>query len=295
MTTPDFWLIGAPKCGSTSLYRWLSAHPDVFMCNPKEPNFFSQDIAVYHRAAHTWDEYRRLFDGASEFLAVGEASTSYSRSRVAVPAIMERLSEARFVFCLRDPAEMIASVHGQMLRSGRENVRDLREAFRLEPRRRLGESLPERTQDPRDYIYSDTCALGSQLSRLYENVDRSRVQLVFMEDLRLEPRKVWRELQEFIGIPDDGRTDFVPENVRAIPRSVVAARGVRALQKVKNRLISGRSIGIGGIVRRVLERSPRTEEKGVSEALRAELVSHFSGEVDKLEHLTGRDLSAWRK
>ena len=134
MKSPNFFLIGAPKCGTTSLSAWLAQHDDVFMCVPKEPSFFCTDIEV-RRAARNWQEYLGLFKGAGQARAVGEASTGYLRSRVAVPAILQWLPSARFVICLRNPVEMIASVHAQMVRGVREDVRDLGAALALEPAR----------------------------------------------------------------------------------------------------------------------------------------------------------------
>ncbi|WP_372921898.1 sulfotransferase family protein [Roseovarius sp.] len=294
MTIPDFFLIGAPKCGTTSLAAWLSQHPQVFMCNPKEPFFFCTDIAA-QRAARSWNEYLRLFDGAAGTRAVGEASTSYLRSRAAVPAILERLPCARFVVCLRNPVDMVASVHGQMVRGVREDERDLAAALALEPARRRGERLPPGTQEPADLVYSETCALGSQLARLYDNVDRERVHLVFMDDLRTDPRQAWIDLQAFLDVDDDGRTAFGTENARAVPRSAMASRVLRGLQRAKNRVMPGRSLGIGAAMGRALERPPTAEETAMPPALQAALLRRFAAEIDTLERLTGRDLSAWRK
>ena len=293
MTTPDFFLIGAPKCGTTSLATWLAEHPQVFMCSPKEPFFFCTDIAA-HRAARAWPEYCRLFDGAAGACAVGEASTSYIRSRVAVPEILERLPHARFVVCLRNPVEMIASVHAQMLRGVREDIPDLGTALALEPARRRGEALPPGTEAPMDLIYTETCALGSQLARLYDHVERTRVNLIFMDDLRAEPRQVWVDLQAFLGVPEDGRRVFAAENTRAMPRSARVSRMVRALQRTKNRVLPGRSLGIGAGLGRALERQPTSAETAMSATLRADLTERFAPEVEQLERLTGRDLSAWR-
>lgn len=293
MKLPNFFLIGAPKCGTTSLAAWLSQHDQVFMCTPKEPFFFCTDIAA-QRAARSWDEYIRLFDGAAGVRAVGEASTSYLRSRVAVPTILELLPGARFVVCLRNPVDMVASVHGQMVRGVREDERDLAAALALEPSRRRGERLPPSTQEPADLIYSETCALGSQLARLYEHVDRDRVHLVFMDDLRAEPRRVWRELQAFLGVDDDQRTEFSVENARAMPRSVAASRMLRGLHRAKNWVLPGSSLGVGARLSRALERAPTAEETVMPSALRAQLARGFATEIDTLEQLTERDLSAWR-
>ncbi len=293
MTAPDFFLIGAPKCGTTSLAAWLAQHGEVFMCAPKEPFFFCTDIAA-QRTTRTWGDYLSLFDGAEGASAVGEASTSYLRSRVAVPAILKRVPSARFVVCLRNPVDMVASVHGQMVRGVREDERDLATALALEPERLRGLRLPPGTEEPADLIYTETCALGSQLAQLYEQVNRDRVHLVFMDDLRADPRRVWIDLQAFLGIDDDGRSAFAAENARAVPRLAAASRMLRGLHRAKNRVLPGRSLGFGAGLGRALERAPTAVETEMPPALRVELARRFAVEVDRLEYLTGRDLSAWR-
>lgn len=295
MPTPNFFLIGAPKCGTTSLSQWLAQHQDVFMCSPKEPYYFCTDLVVGHRAASSWLEYTKLFEGAGLAHAVGEASTSYLRSRTAVPAILKKVPDAKFIVCLRNPVEMVASFHGQMVRSLREDEWDLAKALALEPLRQHGERLPPNCYEPADLVYSNVCALGSQLERLYQIVDPGRVHVVFMDDLSSDPHRVWVCLQEFLGVSEDGRREFGAENVRAIPRFVKMRSGLRSLQRVKDRFITRRSLGIGATLGRVLESVPKSNNLALPVALRAELVVRFKGEIDRIEQLTRRDLAAWRK
>jgi len=134
---PNFFLIGAPKCGTTSLASWLSEHQHIFMCEPKEPYFFSTDIQAI-RSAETLDEYLGLFSKVGEtHLAVGEASTTYLRSCVAVPNILEFQPTAKFIVCLRNPIDMVESVHAQLYQGGRESEADLSRAWSLQGNDRL--------------------------------------------------------------------------------------------------------------------------------------------------------------
>src|SRR4029079_2322923 len=103
---PTFIVIGAMKAGTTSLARYLGEHPDVFVCSPKEPQFFIE--------SGTWDRgvawYRELFAGGRDSIARGEASTDYSklpRHGGVVDRIAEVAPEARIVYLVRDPIERI--------------------------------------------------------------------------------------------------------------------------------------------------------------------------------------------
>jgi hypothetical protein len=106
---PNFFIIGAPKCGTTSVCKLLSKHPDIFMCSPKEPRFFSHDDIFARGLA--W--YESLFELARGKKAIGEGSTSYatsSRDQKSAERIAEVVPEARLVYCVRHPMRRIESI-----------------------------------------------------------------------------------------------------------------------------------------------------------------------------------------
>ena len=76
---PDFFILGAPKCGTTALSEYLRRHPRVFVSRPKEPHYFCADFDYYYAPGQRTEEhYLRLFAEADEgHLAVGEASVWY--------------------------------------------------------------------------------------------------------------------------------------------------------------------------------------------------------------------------
>ena len=84
MKKPNFFIIGAPKCGTTSLASWVSEHPSVYMSPLKEPDYFHANEKI-----GSLKEYEQLFEGAGpEHITVGEASVRYLYSQVAVPNIL---------------------------------------------------------------------------------------------------------------------------------------------------------------------------------------------------------------
>lgn len=154
MRVPDLFVLGAPKCGTTSLYSWLATHPCVFFPADKEHNFFNTDLQRPSRP--TAEMYARMFgDVADESVVVGEASTSYLRSQVAVPAILDYSPAARFIVCLRNPVEMHVSLHAEYLRTSRETERDPLAAWRLQEARKRGESIPHACYEPSDLQYGE--------------------------------------------------------------------------------------------------------------------------------------------
>jgi hypothetical protein len=102
MSRPDFLIIGAMKCGTTTLQEQLAAQPGIFMTTPKEPNFFSDD-AVYAKGA---DWYGALFDAAKPGDIRGEASTHYTKLPThpeTIARMQPMLTTPKFIYMIRNP------------------------------------------------------------------------------------------------------------------------------------------------------------------------------------------------
>ncbi|NQU72518.1 MAG: sulfotransferase, partial [Rhodospirillales bacterium] len=100
---PDFIIAGAPRCGTTWLYRVLSRHPDIFMAGPEspEPKFFHVDD-IYQRGL---DYYRQTwFSKAGNTAVLGEKTSYYLESSKAAARIVKHLPQVKLIFLLRDPA-----------------------------------------------------------------------------------------------------------------------------------------------------------------------------------------------
>ena len=163
MKEPNFFIIGAPKCGTTSLARWLSEHPEVFMSPVKEPHFFSTDFSLGDFSDE--NSYYALFaDACPNHIAVGEASATYLRSEVAVMNIENKHRRARYIVMLRNPVDMAHSLHWQAVFSGDENAEDFEQAWRLNSKRENGQDIPPNCRDPKTVQYRRFCSLGEQLS-----------------------------------------------------------------------------------------------------------------------------------
>ena len=106
---PNFIIIGAPKCGTTTLSNLLAQHSDVFISKPKEPAFFSRD-EVFEKGIK-W--YESLFQNVQGECAVGEATTGYSTSmygKVAAKRIAKTIPNVRLIYCVRNPIRRIESI-----------------------------------------------------------------------------------------------------------------------------------------------------------------------------------------
>src|ERR1700722_2835206 len=102
---PDFVIVGAPKCASTAVYRSLREHPSVFLPSLKEPQYFAFDHKR-GRAVERIDLYDDLYNEASDSQLRGDASILYLSSAEAIPAILQRRPDAKFIAIIRDPVEL---------------------------------------------------------------------------------------------------------------------------------------------------------------------------------------------
>lgn len=288
---PNFFIIGAPKCGTTSLASWLCPHPNIFMSNLKEPRFFSTDYIAKWKPLSI-EEYEKLFDQVvSAHKAIGEASTDYLRSQTAVPDILSYAQEARFIVCLRNPIDMAPSVHAQLLKQGTETVPSFARAWELQWSRMQGKNLPIGCRDKEILWYGKNCLLGSQMQRLLQIVPRERVLVIFLEDMKADAGKEYRRVLPFLGLDDDGRNYFPVENARAFPRYPIIAQAIRIAGLMKNGLGWRGNSGIGSIIYRFNNQAAKKND--VSREMQATLCSYFKEDIELLAELMSRDLSHW--
>lgn len=290
MKKPNFFIIGAPKCGTTSLAAWLTLHPNVYVSPVKEPCFFNRD-GLYRIGS--LPKYEALFAKAGpEHVAVGEASTHYLYSREAVPRILEHNPDARFIVSIRNPIEMVQALHAERVWQGEETVKKFEDAWRLQEARQRGKYIPKTVhKDPERLQYGSYCRLGEQLTRLYAHVSKDRVLVLVLDDIAENPKREYQKVLNFLGIPDDGRDEFPVLNPRKAARSAYLSYVTLRLGDIKRALGITRPLGIARWISAVNTRQPRAGR--LPDDLRAELHSYFAGDIHLLEQLLQRDFSRW--
>ena len=225
---PNFFIVGAPKCGTSSLGFWLSEHPQIFMSVPKEPHFFSTDLA--NQKIKTWKEYGSLFSEAgSNHKAIGEASTWYLYSREAVPRIEKAFPGAKYIVMTRNPVDMLQSLYQHNVRNLHEDAGTLEEAWDLQRVRSRGERIPLSCREPAFLQYKKACAVGRLVERLLQYVPQERVLHISLDALREDARKEYLKVLSFLEVQNDNRENFKPQNQARMYKS-------RLLQKA---LITG--------------------------------------------------------
>jgi hypothetical protein len=295
---PDFFIVGAPKCGTTALASYLHAHPKVFMSRVKEPNYFCFDAPGLRGAFDRPERYGRLFARAAPEQICGEASTAYLFSKEAVPAILESNPAAKIIVMVRDPLDMVVSHHNQKLYALEEDERDFATAWRLSPERAEGRRVSPKCRAPRYLDYQSIGRLGEQLSRLTVLVPRDQLHTIVFDDLRADPGEVFRSTLRFLGVAPDGQTEFPVVNARKTDAWPALARVLKRppapLQRLKRalkRAFPGQTKAIGGAIHRLNERPQARQALGAS--LRREMSAAFKDDIALLSELLDRDLNHW--
>lgn len=281
---PNLFLVGAPKCGTTALHDYLAQHPDVTMSEPKEPHYFCTDVdapfAIRDRAA-----YEALFARASGRV-VGESSATYLYSRVAAQKIHETYPEAHIIAMLRNPLEMLPSLHSQKRVNGTEEFATFAEALAAEPKRKAG-LLEARGAFP---YYYDAARYAEQLTRYRERFPAAQLHVIVFDDFKRDAGAAYAEVLRFLGLEP-----FTP-NFRIVNRNKrVRSRALHDVLQNPRSPVNRLPRPLNTFTYKALDRLNSAVETRVP--LEAEIAEQlrrdFTPEVERLSELLGRDLSHW--
>jgi hypothetical protein len=313
MREPNFFIVGAPKAGTTSLYHYLDQHPDIYMSPMKEPCHFSfetrpqnfeaslraqafrmeEDVRKYLHGpldeqrfggiVCDWQDYLRLFAAATTQRAVGEASVNYLWSKTAAAAIASRIPHARIIMVLRSPADRAFSQYLHIVSDGYVS-QPFRDYVRASLRH-SGEGLGIHQPFLEMGFYAD------QVQRYLDHFPRNQIGIWFYEETKKRPREFMREVLEFLQVD----TAFTPDtskryNEPQIPRMVrtnQVLRRVRMWQMLK-RLTPA---PIKYLVRNAIYR-PNGSVAMLRED-RSLMLDFYRSDIHRLEGILNLDLSAW--
>lgn len=307
------FVVGAPRSGTTTLSQFLKDHPAVAFAHIKEPHFFSRnDLRVLGeqelRSTVERDYLAPFFSPDAERRVGAEGSVSYLYRPEWLGPVLQLWPQSRFIVALRNPLEMLPSLHRRLIYNGDESVPTFEEAWRAVPDRAAGRRIPRSCAEPNFLRYDEAGRLGTYLKRLFDTVGRERCLPVIFDDLSAHPGLEYRRMLDFCGL------QFVPRTEYGARRkgSAVRLRWLQRLLKRPPKLVRDYVVGdhsplrekrrpargarkiLLGARERLLEwnrTSAPPEHLGA--AITDELRGHLDGEVDQLGRLLGRDLSHW--
>jgi len=286
MTLPNFMIIGVAKAGTTSLYRYLDQHPQVFMCPEKGTNFFGYEDArawkwtdegdpplLQHFQVKTFEAYEAMFAGASDEIAIGEVSPQYFRCPTAARRIHEGIPDVKLVASLRNPADRAFS--GFLMRTRRGEV--VKSSYE--------ELTPEASHVREGFYYK-------RMKRYFDIFAKHQIKIYIFEEFKKDPAKVVVDLFDFLGVD----TNFVPDtSTRHNPAGVPKNRLLNRLFFDPTLIRIAKSVlpeSVQRMAKRVQQQNLKPPPKSPAD-LQAKLLDLYREDILKLEALLERDLSIW--
>lgn len=286
MKKPDFFLVGAAKAGTTSIFKYMVQHPSVFIPDIKEPHYFSEFPQPRAPRLESDDAYLSLFERCPPGAVAGDASTSSLYSPSAATRIHELNSEARILIVLRNPTDRAYSFYWHNRREFAEDL-GFEEALEIEPRR-IADGSPFR------YHYVASGMYFEQVRRYLDVFGREAVLVHLFEDLKNNPAELCRSIFAFLGVDPDYPIDTGgvfnpggPNRSRLIgwllSPQLPGRKLVRAILPMTSRKAKY------WLMERNVASPPHLDAE-----IRNRLASTFLDDIERLESLIGRDLSAWK-
>lgn len=165
MSDPNFFIVGAPKTGTTALCQYLSDHENIFLSEPKELFFWNTDFPgqVAHGRCKNLESYLKKFaDARPAHKAVGEGSTHYFVSETAIRNLMTFNPKARVIAMLRNPIDVAYAYHGELVFNFMETEKDFETAWRNQAARVAAGECPGRCPSPHNLAYADFASYAPQ-------------------------------------------------------------------------------------------------------------------------------------
>lgn len=304
---PNFFIVGAPKCGTTSLHEYLQRHPDVFMPFYKEPHYFGSDLigSRFMQFRNQPEKYLRLFRDANNQSRIGESSPWYLVSERAAQEIHTYDPKAKIIIMLRNPVDMMYSMWSQFRYSGNEQIEDFEDALNAEPARKQGHLIRRAAHCITGLYYTDMAKYTKQVKRYFDTFGRENVCVIIFDDFKKDTALVYKDVLHHLELDDRFETNFDVVNpnkevrVEWLQKAILKTGFSLMLLKDRltylattNRLVpySYRTQTVKGVINaytRYEKRSPLTPE------LRHRILQRFESEIDSLSELLNRDLSHW--
>ena len=310
------FIVGAPRCGTTFLARHLSSHPSVCFSKVKEPHFFSardlRDLsAAALRQTIECDYLDRFFPHRTEHSFLAEGSVTYLYKPELLEPILSLWPDAKFIVAVRDPMQMVPSLHQRLRCIGDETVADFERAWELVEERRQGRAIPRRCIEPRWLDYWESGRHGHYLTRFFDVIGRDRCFVSLFDDLISDPARQYRRVLDFLDLPDDHQSTFAPERQSSgfkirwlqhlLKRPPAFAVSMLASPGDRRRFATRPNDGERTFSKRILairkklikwNEAPAPRMR-LSPTMQAQIRSTFRDDVRLLERIISRDLGHW--
>jgi hypothetical protein len=295
---PNFFIVGATKCATTSLMKYLEQHPTIFFCYPKEPEYFSSFYKPFPHAGpgdsrfddsviRTEQAYRKLFQSASKYKIIGEASTDYLYYSQTAADIYRSSPQAKILISLRNPVDRAISAYKHLLSQGRETL-SFEEGL-------AAEELRRNYHYRHIWYYKDAGLYHRQVAAYLSVFPHEQVKIILFDEIEQNLHKVLSEIMEFLGLDRNYSFDTsFRSNVSLPPKYVMLENLLNKPSAFKGFV---RKTFPPYIYQKLLYRINRWNVRSIKVDISKEaikyLASYFREDIIKLQPLIGQDLSHW--
>jgi hypothetical protein len=300
---PNFFIVGAPKSGTTALNHYLSAHPEIFVAR-KEMHHFGADLGFgsqFYRRDR--EAYLAEFDAWGGQACGGEASVWYLFSQQAAAEIKAFNPQAKIIIMLREPTTMIYSMYHQFCCDGNEHLPTFAEALMAEADRRAGRRIARQTYFSQGLRYRAIARFSEQVARYFEIFGREQVQVIIYDDFAADTAGTYRKTLEFLGLSaSDIAMRFEEVNGSQTVR-ISALRSFLQDPLIRGTAIASRS-WLPPAVFALLQKAGmklcrlnarKQKYPPMAPGLQLSLQREFAPEVERLSALLDRDLTHWSR
>ena len=290
MKKPNFFIVGQTKSGTTSLKEYLMQHPDVFLSNPKWPR--GKGHFGWFSDYKNNEEYLEEFQHASNEKMIGEKTTDYLFCPHTAERIKRFSPNAKIIMILRNPVDMMFSLHGHNLyNEAFEDLKDFEEALKAEEGRKK-EYMDSKDKWHPHIFYREVARYPEQVQRYFDNFGRDNVKVIIFDDFITNTEKIYKETLEFLDVDPNFKPVYSIHNEARVYRS-------RKLQYA----MQNNALGLRGILNKIPGSSsafrainqPVRKRKTMNLELRKKLQEDVKSEADELGNMLSRDLSFWCK
>ncbi len=291
---PDFIIAGAPKCGTTSLYHYLQQHTGIFLA-PKEIHYFGKDLKIKNQLSD-FSAYLNYFKEAGDKIK-GDASVWYLYSQSAPQEILEQIGKVKTIICLRQPTEMIYSLHKENLYNADETETDFEEALALEFYRKAGQKIPTSTRFNQCLLYRNNGLYSDRIKNYLNAFGAENIHFILAEDLKNNPLEETNKALRFLGASPLSSLSADMKNTSKAYASLSVHQKFKTAKEWEKTLIRI-LIPSKKIREKLLHRIYNANiQKGskeeMNEDVKKELNLFFSDDIKKIAKLIHRDLNHW--
>ena len=295
---PDFFIVGAPKSGTTSLFFYLKQHPEIFMPARKELYCFCNDLHFQYPLLSE-AQFLNYYRGCKNEKRAGDATVWNLLSAKAAKNIFEFNPDARIIILLRNPVEVMQSLHANHVFNGNEPISDFEEALSVTDERKKGNDIPHGMKSPLESLfYYDVVDYSPQLERYFSVFGNENVKVILFDDFAGRTAAIYSDALKFLEVTEAFTPDFSIHNKRKAARSYTLTKLVtqapEPIKKAAKLLAPHQSHRRDVMMNWIWKINSKNQEpQSLNSRLQKAILQRLAPSIQKTEKILHRDLSAW--